>query len=174
VVLFGEAKILADVGFSVQFHRGILLALAASGLGLILFWALAGSDPKPVLPFIGLVLVALTGVLAGWGRLQTGRTKQENVLAFQLMADDPAACFMTDAAGRVILRNQAAVAKFGPDLRSLPEALGKHTLSPGELLQRLQKAAETQGAAREDLKGQGRATADGPPRGQRPLLLARR
>jgi two-component system, cell cycle sensor histidine kinase and response regulator CckA len=153
--LFGKAKILADVGFFVQIHRVILVALAALGIGLILLWVVAGSNLAPILPFVGLVLIALTGVLAGWGWLQKERSQQDSLRAFQLMADDPAACFITDAAGRVILRNQSAVARFGLDIRSLHDALGQHALAPGELLQRLQTAAESTGAAREDLPGQG-------------------
>ncbi len=146
---------MSRVDFFVQSPRRILIFLGAIGLGLLALWVLLWPDSAPVLPFIGLVLLALTLAIAVWGRLRAGRAQSESLCAFQLMADDPASCFMTDAGGRLILRNQAAETRFGADARSLQEVLGRHTLNPGELLLRLQKAAETQGAAREDLAGQG-------------------
>ncbi len=136
-------------------RRGILISLAAGGLAFPIFWLVFWPESGPILPFIGLVLVFLTLALLVLGKVQTVQADRENGRAFQLMADDPAPCFMTDTLGRMILRNQASESRFGGDVQSFHDVLGRYTLSPGELLQRLQKAADAQGAAREDLAGQG-------------------
>lgn len=138
-----------------QVHKGVLLALGGAGLGLAALWAAFWRDSGPGLPFLGLVLVALALALAIRDRLAERTADRDSLRAFRLMADDPAACFITDAAGQLILRNQAAETRFGPDARSLHDALGQLSLSPGELLQRLQGSAEAAGAAREDLAGRG-------------------
>ena len=136
-------------------HKGVLLVLGVVGLGLAALWVAFWRDTGPGLPFLGLVLVALALTLAVRDWLSEKQVDRDSLRAFRLMADDPAACFITDAAGRLILRNQAAETRFGQDAHSMHEALGKLSLSPGELLQRLQKAAEASGAAREDLAGRG-------------------
>ncbi len=134
-------------------QKGFLLVLSAGGLGLIAVWAALLRDSGPLVALVGLVLVALTLALGACGRFAAARSHRDRLSTFALMADDPAPCFMTDAAGHLILRNQAAEARFGADVRSLHEAVGQHALNPGALLQRLQRAAEAQGAAREDLPG---------------------
>ncbi|MBN8631249.1 MAG: response regulator [Rhodobacterales bacterium] len=133
--------------------QGGQLVLAAFGLGVIALWAvfLRGSGPLPAM--VGLVLVMLALGLALWSWTSRRHADSTAARAFLLMADDPAACFMTDAAGHLILRNLAAEARFGTDVRSLHEALARHRLHPGEMLLRLQRAAETEGAAREDVPG---------------------
>ena len=133
--------------------RDGLLALTALGFGLILLWALFFREASLTLPLVGLVLVALALTLGGWGLLAERQSEAESLRAFQLMADDPAPCFMTDAAGHLILRNLAAETRFGADVRSLHDAFGRFALHPGELLMRLQKRAEAEGAAREDIQG---------------------
>jgi len=141
-------------------HRGGRegpLALAAAGLGLIAIWALLLRGTGPLAAFVGLVLVLLALGLAIFAHLTRQREGRAGLQAFQLMADDPAACFMTDAAGHVILRNLAAEARFGTEVRTLHDALRRHTLHPAELLLRLQGAADAAGAAREDLAGQASA-----------------
>jgi two-component system cell cycle sensor histidine kinase/response regulator CckA len=135
--------------------HGVLLSLAGLGIGLFLLWALVLRDTGPLLAMIGLVLLALSLGLAGLGRLRDRQEADENLRAFRLMADDPAPCFLADAAGHLVLRNPAAETRFGADVRSLHNALERHVLNPGEMMQRLQKAAEAQGAAREDLGGSG-------------------
>jgi two-component system, cell cycle sensor histidine kinase and response regulator CckA len=146
---------LAGQGYLGAVPRRILLALAVLGLTLIGIGAVILPRSGPMLVFAGLVLAALALLLAIQSGLLRGRlAKQQNRL-LQLMADDPAACFLTDAAGHVLLRNQAAEARFGPDVQALHEALASQILEPGALLLRLQKAAEANGAAREDILGRG-------------------
>ncbi|MDP3195805.1 ATP-binding protein [Tabrizicola sp.] len=103
----------------------------------------------------GLVLVAIGLGIAFW--LMLGRRPKEatNLAAFRLLAADPAPCFLTDLAGQLILRNEAAEARFGAEVRALHQALERHVLSPGELMLRLQKAAEATGSAQEDLISHG-------------------
>lgn len=129
------------------------LALAALGLGLIAAWAILLRESGPLPAFVGIVLVMLALGLATRAHFARQRDEMAGHHAFQLMADDPAACFMTDAAGHVILRNLAAETRFGSDARSLLDALGRHVLHPAELLLRLKGAADASGAAREDIPG---------------------
>ncbi len=138
-----------------QAHKGILFAIGVSGLALAAVWAAFWRDTGPALPFLALVLVALALTIAVRDWWAETSAEREGLRAFAFVADDPAACFMTDGSGRLILRNLAAETRFGPDARSLQEVLGRHSLNPGELLKRLQTVATTNGAAREDLTGQG-------------------
>jgi two-component system, cell cycle sensor histidine kinase and response regulator CckA len=138
-----------------QVHKGVLFSLGVAGLGLAAMWTAFWRDSGPALPFLALVLVALALTLAVRDWFLERQADRESLRAFQLFADDPAPCFLSDAAGHLILRNQAAETRFGPDARSLQDALGQHSLTPGELLQRLKETAEATGAAREDLAGQG-------------------
>ena len=108
--------------------RDGLLALTALGFGLILLWALFFRETSLTLPLVGLVLVALALTLGGWGLLAERQSAAESLRAFQLMADDPAPCFMTDTAGHLILRNLAAETRFGADVRSLHDAFGRFAL----------------------------------------------
>lgn len=135
--------------------RNGLLALATVGLGLIAAWAAVLRESGPLPAFVGIVLVMLALALAARAYLAQLRGDRAGLDAFRLMADDPAACFMTDAAGHVILRNLAAETRFGAETRSLLDALGLHVLHPAELLYRLRGAAEADGAAREDIPGHG-------------------
>lgn len=135
--------------------RGVLLALAGLGLGLILVWALVLRETGPWILLAGLVLLGLSLAFAVRDLLGQRRAQEQNLRAFLLMADDPAPCFLTDPAGRMILRNQAAEARFGPNVTALHQALERHVLNPGELLLRLQTAAAVAGAAREDIPGHG-------------------
>jgi two-component system, cell cycle sensor histidine kinase and response regulator CckA len=121
-------------------------------LGGIALWPSWGQ----YLVFSGLVLLALGLALGVWARANGQRGQGDSRLAFLLMADDPVPCFLTDSAGQVILRNQAAETRFGADVQSLHAVLGHKTLNPGELLQRLQRKADAQGAAEERLAGQGK------------------
>ncbi len=135
--------------------RNGLVALAAAGLGLIAVWAILLRDSGPLPAFVGIVLAMLALALAVRAHLARQRDDGARLEAFRLMADDPAACFMTDAAGHVILRNLAAETRFGSDARSLLDALGRHVLHPAELLYRLKGGADATGSAREDVPGHG-------------------
>ena len=132
---------------------GVLVALGVLGLGLVLAWALTDGSDGVARLMAGLVLVVIGLGIAFW--LLLGRRPEEaaNLAAFRMLAADPAPCFMTDPSGQLILRNEAAEARFGADVRVLHSALERHVLNPGELMLRLQKAAEAAGSAREDLVG---------------------
>jgi two-component system cell cycle sensor histidine kinase/response regulator CckA len=142
---------LTSLGYWGEVQKGALLAMATAGLVLIAIWAAALRDTGLLLAFAGLVLVVLALILTGLSLIARNRASQERRRVFEVMADDPAACFMTDVAGHVILRNQAAETRFGADVRSLHDALAHHVLNPGELMLRLQKEAEAKGAGREDI-----------------------
>ena len=146
----GAALGLGNLG---RVQKGTLLLVAAAGLALILLWALALRDGNPVVAFAGLALLAVALGLALLAVIDRYRQETESLRALVLMADDPAACFITDAEGRLIQRNQAAEDRFGTDVRALHDALGQHVLNPGELLLRLRSQAELYGAAREDIIG---------------------
>ncbi len=146
----GAALGLGQLG---RVQKGALLLVAVVGLAFILIWALAFRDGNPVMAFAGLALLAVSLGLTLLAVVDRYRTETESLRALVLMADDPAACFITDAQGRLIQRNQAAEDRFGTDVRALHDALGQHVLNPGELLLRLQSQAELYGAAREDIAG---------------------
>lgn len=131
------------------------LTLAGLGILVVLVWALALRESGPVLLMIGTVLAILGLALAGLEVLRGREVEDRNLRAFRLMAADPAPCFLTDPEGHLVLQNQAAEARFGTDVRALHRALERHVLAPGEMMLRLQKAAEVQGAAREDIPGNG-------------------
>jgi two-component system, cell cycle sensor histidine kinase and response regulator CckA len=144
---------LVGLGQLGQIQKGILLTGAGTGLAMVLVWALFFGGSSPMLALVGLVILALTLGLAALAVLDRYRSETEGLRVLSLMADDPSPCFTTDAAGRMIQRNQAAEDRFGLDVASLHEALGQLVLSPGELLTRLQKVAEVTGAARDDVTG---------------------
>jgi len=137
--------------------RNALLTLGAAGLALIAIWAVMLRDWGPLPAFVGLVLSLLAIGLWAWKALLENRAEQAGVTAFQLMADDPAPCFMTDGRGHMILRNRASEVRFGSEVQSLHQALQHYVLTPGEVLLRLQSKADVEGAAREDLAGHDRA-----------------
>jgi two-component system cell cycle sensor histidine kinase/response regulator CckA len=116
-----------------------LVGLALSGPGL---WTGAG--------FAGLTIVAAACLLGGLAATRRARDRQEQERTFRLVAHDTAACFSTDPAGRVVLRNRAAEERFGPDSTTMLEALSRNILTPGTMLMKLQARAAADGAARED------------------------
>jgi uncharacterized membrane protein len=99
-------------------QKGTLLLVATVGLALIAIWALAFRDGNPVLAFAGLAVLAVALGLALLAIIDRYRVETESLRALVLMADDPAACFITDAAGRMIQRNQAAEDRFGVNVRA--------------------------------------------------------
>jgi two-component system cell cycle sensor histidine kinase/response regulator CckA len=114
------------------------------GLGLV---ALGPGAPL----LAGLALVLAGAALAGLILLRRQTAQVFHDQAFALMADDSAPCFVTNAEGQVILRNQAAEASLGPTTRDLRAALEGATLAPSAAFQRLQARAAAHGFAREDL-----------------------
>jgi two-component system cell cycle sensor histidine kinase/response regulator CckA len=132
-----------------------LQTLSIFGLALIAIGAGVWGDGGRYAVFAGLVLLALAVAVAIWHRASRGQAERNSHLAFLLMADDPVPCFLTDTSGQMVLRNQAAETRFGPDVHSLHAVLGKVALSPGELLQRLQQTADATGAAHQDLPASG-------------------
>jgi two-component system cell cycle sensor histidine kinase/response regulator CckA len=134
-----------------RWSLGKVAGLIAVGLGLALIWATGwlGTGPFGMVLALAFVLagLALGGVLL-WRQWQVGHEREQ---AFSLMAADGAACFLTDSGGRLVLRNAAAEAAFGPDAATLVTALGQQMLAPGEVLFRLQRAAAEAGHARQDV-----------------------
>jgi two-component system, cell cycle sensor histidine kinase and response regulator CckA len=116
------------------------------------------------LKIAGLVDLGLAQVLTGAALLAAGvgalsmhlvnrlRGDQANLLSFMLVAEDAAPCFSTTAQGEVVFRNQAAETRFGTEAGTLLQALGRRVASPSTLLFRMQKQAESVGAAREDVE----------------------
>jgi two-component system cell cycle sensor histidine kinase/response regulator CckA len=125
--------------------------LALGGLALIAIWGAASGPVSDISGFIGVLLLALSVALAGTAWVAAKDDLAEARRAFSLVGADTAACFTTDAEGRVLFRNVSAETRFGPNARSLGEALGTATLSPGPLLLALQRAADRDGAAKRDL-----------------------
>lgn len=132
------------------------MALATLGVGLMGSWASGWAALGPAGGLTGLALGIAAALLAALGLWHRALSGEEHHRTFRLMADDAAACFSSDTAGHVILRNQAAETRFGPDSTSMVTALARNVLAPGALLLRLQKQAEATGAARHDVP-----TADG-------------
>jgi two-component system cell cycle sensor histidine kinase/response regulator CckA len=128
-----------------------LVALAAGGCLLVALWiaGLLGAGSGGVLP--GGALLAVAGLLWAvrmWRQVEAARY---GVQAFSLVAEDQAPCFSTNGAGQVLFRNLAAEQAFGTEARTLTEALGEVTLSPGATLLHLLRKAEAEGAGRQDL-----------------------
>jgi two-component system cell cycle sensor histidine kinase/response regulator CckA len=140
-----------------RWSMGKVAGLIAVGLGLALLWRLGWLGDGP----FGMVLAltfGLTGlVLGGMLLARHLRAGREQMRAFSLMAEDSAACFLSDRDGRLVLRNAAAEAAFGPDAASLVAALGRQMLAPGEVLFRLQRQAADAGHARQDVPVHGGA-----------------
>ncbi len=130
-----------------------LVGVGVLGLALVLAWAVGGGEDGLSRLMAGLVLVAVGVGIAVWLMLGRGPRGETELALFQMMAADPAPCFLTDPAGQLILRNEAAEVRFKGDARQLHQLLERQVLNPGELLLRLQRAADAEGSAREDLPG---------------------
>jgi two-component system cell cycle sensor histidine kinase/response regulator CckA len=133
--------------------KGAVWVLVIAGLLLIALRPVAGVSASRALLLSGLTLIAVGCLLLLGTAVRRFMDRRESLRAFRLMADDPAACFMTDAMGHLILRNLAAEARFGSDARSLHEVLGTRVLNPGELLLKLQSEANAEGAVTDDIIG---------------------
>jgi two-component system, cell cycle sensor histidine kinase and response regulator CckA len=132
---------------------GAVWVLVAAGLALIMLQSMGWTGESRALLLTGLTLVMTACLLLLALVAIRFLERRESLRAFRLMADDPAACFMTDSAGHMILRNAAGEARFGSDARSLLEVLGTRILNPGEMLLKLKSQADTGGAATEDIIG---------------------
>ncbi len=134
-----------------QWTAGSLAVLVASGLALIAVAGFSAPGESGGLALIGLTLTLASLVVGAVIWQQTSDSRAERMRAFSLVADDAAPCFMTDAEGVLLFRNQAAEAAYGPDAHSLLAVLGNRVVDPAALLYRLQKRAEAEGAARQDI-----------------------
>ena len=89
--------------------------------------------------------------------------RREDGMIVDIVARDVAACFITDAHGQVLYRNDAATTRFGGlDQATLTNLLTDHFASPGAVLFRLQTRALGGSRAREDVvtkQGHSRITA---------------
>ncbi len=134
-----------------QWTAGSLAVLVASGLALIAVAGFSAPGGSAGLALIGLTLTLASLVVGALIWQQTSGSRAERLRAFSLVADDAAPCFMTDAEGVLLFRNQAAEAAYGPDAHSLLAVLGNRVVDPAALLYRLQKRAGAEGAARQDI-----------------------
>lgn len=125
-------------------------ALVSGGLVLVALWATDPTGYSPTLLFLAFCQVLAGLVLTGQHWQRNRRAEQDGAALEALIASDAAACFVADRAGRLLTRNAAADAWFGPGPDTLLAAMGQEVLTPGEHLYRLQKAAERSGHARQD------------------------
>ena len=125
------------------------VVLVALGLAILAGAVLMGQGEALVLGGLALLLsgAGLAAIML-WLRGQASALRDQ---AFALLAADAAPCFITDAAGRVILRNLAAETGLGSGTQDLRAALAAATLAPSATFQRLQAVAAETGAARDDL-----------------------
>ena len=127
--------------------------LLAAALGCVTVGLLAGEDGARLLAFAaGLTMVFIVLGLRGLTLVDDLRQlRLERGLA-RLVEGDITPCFTTDDVGAIRHRNTAAVERFqGQDVGTLVAALQDHFASPGAVLYRLQRRAETLGRAREDV-----------------------
>lgn len=122
----------------------------------IAFAALAFALEDPVqrllASLIATTLAALTVALKA-AEVLAGRSQhRKDQMLVGVVAQDVSACFLTDALGQVLYRNDAARSRFGEDEQeSLTRLLGAHFASPGAVLYRLQTRALNGVWAREDV-----------------------
>jgi two-component system, cell cycle sensor histidine kinase and response regulator CckA len=133
--------------------NGAVSVLVVAGLALMVVQFLGRDGESAALLLTGLTLVMTACLLLVAAVTIRVMERNESLRAFRIMADDPAACFMTDSLGHLILQNTAGAARFGPDTRSLQEVLGTRVLNPGEMLLKLQSQADIRGGATEDIIG---------------------
>jgi two-component system, cell cycle sensor histidine kinase and response regulator CckA len=140
-----------DQRAALQVHEGLALA-AASGLFLLAGAIVDDGIGRTVLLSIGGTLVALAVFVAvGRIRQRHGQLSAERQLD-ELVGQDPAPAFCTDARGAIGYRNAAARARFGGgDSAPLIDALGDLFAEPSTVLARMRKTALAAGAAREDV-----------------------
>lgn len=125
----------------------------------LLFLAAALLLPPVAPPFARLAL-AMTGAVLGFAalwlavvpRIVTRSTRRHAARISAMLADDPIACLIATAEGRLQHVNPAATRLLAPGrAQSLPGALQKHLANPRPLLLRLESRAAVRGAAREDV-----------------------
>ena len=100
----------------------------------------------------GLTLLLLTLGFALRDRLGRMREDRRARSLAELVGEDAAPCFMTDALGQITWTNASALARFEKvETGTLAGTLSPHFASPGAVLYRLQNRAALSGAAREDV-----------------------
>jgi two-component system, cell cycle sensor histidine kinase and response regulator CckA len=130
-----------------------LWPLLAAGLAMAALGLLA-PDPKTGTAALmtGMTLVALASVLRGFLWLGARSDRQMGAQLADLLGQDAAPCFTTDATGVIGYQNASARARFGPrNGATLIATLQDHFASPPAVLFRLQCRADSAGAAREDV-----------------------
>lgn len=128
-----------------------LLVLLAIGFAVLAVLAEAPQH-RLIAALAATTLSALTIILRLQAafRLRAQHRRDRTVTGF--IAADVSACFLTDAQGQLIYRNDAAGARFGGDGQiTLTRLLAEHFASPGAVLYRLQTRALEGLRAREDV-----------------------
>ncbi|WP_137700852.1 hybrid sensor histidine kinase/response regulator [Marimonas lutisalis] len=130
-------------------RTGVLAILAA----LFCAAAVLGGQGAVKLVFatIGGALLSLIGVIHVliWQFRRAHQRAQEAISEF--VCHDAAPCFVTDDEGRLWYANHAAERRFDTAAETLAGVLEQVFANPSAVLYRLQKRAETGGAAREDV-----------------------
>jgi len=138
------AKSLAVIGQEAPVGLGVL---AGCGGALVGFWGLGQPAFGPVLAVCGLTMLLVAAMLVVLaGHFQLDRHHEDARLA-RLTARDASPWLATDAAGKVLYRNQAAVQRFGTRPDVLAQALARFVIDPSAVLLRLHHQATAEGAA---------------------------
>jgi two-component system, cell cycle sensor histidine kinase and response regulator CckA len=144
----------ARVSGRIAGHRPTLTGLAVLALAL----AVTVPDPRLALSLMATAAVVGSTVVLAWcgARLLRWQASRRLAVIRDLTEKDPVPAVVTDAAGEVVFRNAAAMARFGEDGALTLSTLLKGTLAaPAPILFRLQGKAEALGTAREDVVTRG-------------------
>lgn len=128
-----------------------LLLLIAVGCAAMAFYV--GSPSLRVAAALAATTLSiLTLFLRLRGVLVAYTARRRDRLVSDLVGRDTSPCFLTDAQGQILYRNEAAQTRFGSsEAATLVSLLGEHFASPGAVLYRLQSRALGGDRAREDV-----------------------
>lgn len=128
----------------------ILLLVAVAFAALALF--VHAPQYRLMATLVATTLSVLTIFLRIHAAILARALFREDRMTVEIVARDYSPCFMTDAHGQVLYRNEAAATRFGGDNRAtLTSLLSEHFASPGAVLYRLQTRALSGLKSREDV-----------------------
>jgi two-component system cell cycle sensor histidine kinase/response regulator CckA len=126
----------------------LVIAVAAAALAILA----NNESTRIVAALVATTLSLLTLFLRGAASVRARALRRDDRMLVDIVARDVSACFLTDALGQVIYRNDAAATRFGgADQDTLTNLLAEHFASPGAVLYRLQTRALSGIKAREDV-----------------------
>jgi two-component system cell cycle sensor histidine kinase/response regulator CckA len=130
--------------------RSLVLVLAAAALGGLALVMQGWGQLSALVAGLTLALLTLGFALRDW-MVRAGQDRRARMLS-DLVGEDAAPCFMSDAEGQILWANPAARARFDAgDAGTLAGTLSAQFAAPGAVLYRLQNRALQGGAAREDV-----------------------